>query len=79
MEALSFVLCCLQAASAVKTAAELQGAYEELHVKYLAAVELVGERDEQLEELQADLADLKQLHRQQLEVLIAQLPPPPGS
>ena len=70
--------CRLQAAGAVKTVAELQSAYEDLNVKYLAAVEMLGERDEQLEELQADLADLKQLHRQQLEVLVAQLPPPPG-
>jgi hypothetical protein len=40
----------------------------------MAAVELVGERDERLEEMAADLEDVKALYKQQLEMLIAQLP-----
>jgi hypothetical protein len=63
-----------QAQSSASSAAQLRAACEELQGKYLAAVELVGERDERLEEMAADLEDVKALYKQQLEMLIAQLP-----
>ncbi len=41
--------------------------------RYVAAVELLGERDESLEELKADLMDVKQLYREQIEYMALQL------
>lgn len=55
---------------------------EASQAKYIAAVELLGERDEVLEELRADLEDVKNLYRDQIEylvnVVVAQ-PTPPSS
>jgi F0F1-type ATP synthase delta subunit len=51
----------------------LQAEYQQLEQRYAAAVELLGERDEQLEEMAADLADVKQLYKQQIEALVVQL------
>lgn len=62
-----------QASDATRELPRLQAAYGELQQRYAAAVELVGERDEQLEELAADLADVKALFRRQLEELLGQL------
>jgi len=45
----------------------------ELRARYAAAVELAGERDEQLDEARADLADMKALFRQQVGDLVSQL------
>lgn len=64
---------CLQAAAAVVRLPQLQAEYQQLEARYAAAVELLGERDEQLEEMAADLADVKQLYKQQIEALVAQL------
>ena len=50
-----------------------------VHLRYVAAVELLGERDEALEELRADLQDVKNLYRDQIEYLVKQLTTPPGS
>jgi hypothetical protein len=63
----------LQAADAVKRMPELLAEYRQLEQRYTAAVELLGERDEQLEEMAADLTDVKQLYKQQIEALVAQL------
>ncbi len=41
--------------------------------RYLAAVELLGERDEALDELRNDLMDVKNLYREQIDWLIARL------
>lgn len=41
--------------------------------RYVAAVELLGERDETLEELRADLMDVKNLYREQIEFMVMQL------
>jgi hypothetical protein len=62
----------LQASDAVRDLPRMQQAYQELQARYSAAVELVGERDEQLEELANDLEDVKQMYRQQIETLLAQ-------
>jgi hypothetical protein len=51
----------------------LRAEYRELQGRYSAAVELVGERDEQVEELRADLADVKHLYRDQIEFMCEQL------
>jgi F0F1-type ATP synthase delta subunit len=63
----------VQAADSLTRLPQLQAEYQELEQRYAAAVELLGERDEQLEELAADLADVKQLYKQQIEALVAQL------
>ena len=65
--------CSLQASDAVLRLPQLQAEYAALEVRYAAAVELLGERDEALEEMAADLADVKQLYKQQIEALVAQL------
>lgn len=41
--------------------------------RYVAAVELLGERDESLEELRADLMDVKNLYREQIEFMVGLL------
>jgi L-lactate utilization protein LutB len=66
------VLFVLQASDAVRDLPKMQQALKELQARYAAAVELVGERDEQLEELANDLEDVKQMYRQQIETLLAQ-------
>ena len=63
----------LQASDAVRQLPVVQSEYKALEVRYAAAVELLGERDEQLEEMAADLADVKQLYKQQIESLVAAL------
>lgn len=44
-----------------------------MRVRYAAAVELLGERDERLEELSADLRDVKSLYQDQIEFFVLQL------
>lgn len=63
----------MQAADAVKRVPQMQTEMQQLAERYAAAVELLGERDEQLEEMAADLVDMKQLYRQQIEALVGQL------
>lgn len=55
----------------MKRLPQLQAEYRQLEERYAAAVELLGERDEQLEEMAADLVDVKQLYKQQIEALLA--------
>jgi hypothetical protein len=64
---------CTQATDALARVPKLQAELHALASRYAAAVELLGERDEQLEELAADLADVKQLYKSQIEALVAQL------
>ena len=44
-----------------------------LECRYGAAMEMLGERDEKLEELRADLQDVKEMYKQQLDFLTDQL------
>ncbi|KAL3610640.1 hypothetical protein D5086_001660 [Populus alba] len=46
--------------------AELDG----LRQRHSAALELMGERDEELEELRADIVDLKEMYREQVNLLV---------
>uniref|UniRef100_A0A6M2EXF7 TATA element modulatory factor 1 TATA binding domain-containing protein n=1 Tax=Populus davidiana TaxID=266767 RepID=A0A6M2EXF7_9ROSI len=58
----------LQAESALLPGvqAELDG----LRRRHSAALELMGERDEELEELRADIVDLKEMYREQVNLLV---------
>ncbi|KAG1674585.1 hypothetical protein FOA52_001834 [Chlamydomonas sp. UWO 241] len=58
---------------ALADAAALRRAADEAQQRYRAAVEMVGERDEALEEIRSDLADVKLLYRDQIEWLVQQL------
>jgi TATA element modulatory factor len=53
--------------------AQLEKQLQELAVRHSAAVELLGEREESLEELSADLAELKQNFRHQIEFMADEL------
>ncbi|KAK1315122.1 Golgin candidate 5 [Acorus calamus] len=43
---------------------------EALRRRHSSALELMGERDEQLEELRADIMDLKEMYREQVDLLV---------
>ncbi|XP_024022475.1 golgin candidate 5 [Morus notabilis] len=43
---------------------------ESLRRRHSAALELMGERDEELEELRADIIDLKEMYREQINLLV---------
>ncbi|XP_017606753.1 golgin candidate 5 isoform X1 [Gossypium arboreum] len=43
---------------------------EALRQRHSAALELMGERDEELEELRADIVDLKEMYREQVNLLV---------
>ncbi|KAJ8755898.1 hypothetical protein K2173_024443 [Erythroxylum novogranatense] len=43
---------------------------EALRRRHSAALELMGERDEELEELRADIVDLKEMYREQVDLLV---------
>jgi len=45
---------------------ELRNTVQELQARYAAALEMMGEREEQVNELQADLMDHKMLYREQI-------------
>ena len=61
------------AAQLVSQLDALRAEYKDLQQRYAQAVELVGERDEQVEELKADLTDVKHLYRDQIEFMCEQL------
>eukprot|EP00249_Psilotum_nudum_P011130 c22980_g1_i1 orf=618-3401(-) len=44
-----------------------------LRRRHASALELMGERDEEVEELRADLADIKQMYREQIDMLVSQI------
>jgi capsule polysaccharide export protein KpsE/RkpR len=69
------LLCCgrAQASDAVSRVPQLQTELAAVQARYVAAVELVGERDERLEELSADLADVKALYKQDVQALYQQI------
>ncbi|KAF6134165.1 hypothetical protein GIB67_013562 [Kingdonia uniflora] len=46
---------------------------EALRRRHSAALELMGERDEELEELRADIVDLKEMYREQVNMLVNQI------
>lgn len=46
---------------------------EALRRRHSAALELMGERDEELEELRADIVDLKEMYREQVSLLVNQI------
>ncbi|CAN4098342.1 unnamed protein product [Withania somnifera] len=41
-----------------------------LRRRHSAALELMGERDEELEELRADIIDMKEMYREQVNLLV---------
>ncbi|GBG60929.1 hypothetical protein CBR_g16051 [Chara braunii] len=51
----------------------LRAELEALRKRHASALELMGERDEQVEELRADLADIKQMYREQIDMLVNQI------
>nr|XP_024373554.1 golgin candidate 5-like [Physcomitrium patens] len=46
---------------------------ESLRLRHTSALELMGERDEEVEELRADLADVKHMYREQIDMLVGQI------
>ncbi|KAK4267436.1 hypothetical protein QN277_024216 [Acacia crassicarpa] len=48
----------------------LRAELESLRKRHSAALELMGERDEELEELRADIVDLKEMYREQVNLLV---------
>lgn len=58
----------LQAEAAVLPG--LRAELEALRRRHSSALELMGERDEELEELRADIIDLKEMYREQVDLLV---------
>lgn len=52
---------------------EVERKYEDLQHRYRSCVELLGEKDEKLSELEADLRDIKEVYRDQISYLAEQL------
>lgn len=50
----------------------LEDEHKDLQARYRAAVELLGERDEEVEELRADIQDVKELYKEQIALLVEQ-------
>ncbi|ERM98626.1 hypothetical protein AMTR_s00109p00089980 [Amborella trichopoda] len=50
----------------------LRAELEALRRRHSSALELMGERDEELEELRADIFDLKEMYREQIDMLVNQ-------
>ncbi|CAA6671613.1 unnamed protein product [Spirodela intermedia] len=48
----------------------LRAELESLRRRHSSALELMGERDEELEELRADIIDLKEMYREQVDLLV---------
>eukprot|EP00871_Galdieria_phlegrea_P002490 jgi/Galph1/3241/GphlegSOOS_G1886.1 len=51
----------------------VQTALEELKVRYNATLEILGEREERVQELEADIADLKSAYQDQVNYLLSKL------
>ncbi|KAG6543726.1 hypothetical protein Mapa_014910 [Marchantia paleacea] len=51
----------------------LRAELDSLRRRHTSALELMGERDEEVEELKADLADVKQMYREQITMLVGQI------
>ena len=56
-------------ATGAAAAAETERELKELQARHAAALELMGERDEEVDELRNDLADVKTLYREQVDEL----------
>ncbi len=48
----------------------LEQTVQDLQARYSAALEMLGEKTEQVSELQADIADMKQVYRDQVQELV---------
>ncbi|GJP47575.1 hypothetical protein CLOM_g6759 [Closterium sp. NIES-68] len=51
----------------------LKAELEAIRRRHASALELMGERDEQVEELRADLMDVKEMYREQIDMLVDQI------
>ncbi|KAF7722332.1 hypothetical protein EC973_003422 [Apophysomyces ossiformis] len=56
-----------------KAVHELERQHEELNARYQASLELLGERTEQVEELKADVNDVKEMYRNQIVELVQKI------
>ncbi|KAF5788075.1 putative TATA element modulatory factor 1, TATA binding protein [Helianthus annuus] len=61
---------CEKLRSEVSQLPAMKAEMEALRRRHSAALELMGERDEELEELRADIVDLKEMYREQVNVLV---------
>ncbi|KAI3512613.1 hypothetical protein L1887_19929 [Cichorium endivia] len=61
---------CEKLRSEVSVLPGLKSELEALRQRHSAALELMGERDEELEELRADIVDLKEMYREQVNMLV---------
>ena len=59
--------------SARESLTRLEAEYSALQEEHVSALELMGERDEQVEDLQADLADIRAVFRSQIDEMATQL------
>ncbi|KAI7725732.1 hypothetical protein M8C21_016611 [Ambrosia artemisiifolia] len=61
---------CEKLRSEVSQLPGMKAEMEALRRRHSAALELMGERDEELEELRADIVDLKEMYREQVNILV---------
>nr|XP_043623766.1 golgin candidate 5 isoform X1 [Erigeron canadensis] len=61
---------CEKLRSEVSQLPGMKAELEALRRRHAAALELMGERDEELEELRADIVDLKEMYREQVNILV---------
>ena len=59
--------------SALADAASAQQEHRQAQQQLMACTEMLGEKEERLEELRADLQDVKQLYKDQIEFMVEQL------
>ncbi|XP_030525334.1 golgin candidate 5 [Rhodamnia argentea] len=64
---------CEKLRSEAATVPGIRAELEALRRRHSAALELMGERDEELEELRADIVDLKEMYREQVNLLVNQI------
>ncbi|GJV36882.1 golgin candidate 5 [Tanacetum coccineum] len=61
---------CEKLRSEVSQLPSMKAELDALRQRHSAALELMGERDEELEELRADIVDLKEMYREQVNILV---------
>nr|GEV18867.1 golgin candidate 5 [Tanacetum cinerariifolium] len=61
---------CEKLRSEVSQLPGMKAELDALRQRHSAALELMGERDEELEELRADIVDLKEMYREQVNILV---------
>ncbi|KAL4583884.1 hypothetical protein LXL04_008469 [Taraxacum kok-saghyz] len=61
---------CEKLRSEVGLLPSIKAELEALRIRHSAALELMGERDEELEELRADIVDVKEMYREQVNMLV---------